>query len=227
MQPRDDARRDGVLEPQRAAHRDRRLADFRKSVFELRRRQAFPLHLKDGEVGLRVGRHERRRDLLTRGQHDREVRRAGDHVIVRDDAAVFIPDDAAAATFAGKHRHHRRLYAPDQRGDIVVLLYPDDPAKSYIKRVAGLPGEMVQIEHGKLYINGQQIEEPYLDADYLSYETTGPTQVKDHHYFVLGDNRRNSSDSRSWGLVPEKYIYGKAIFRYYPFLPFEHVGPLE
>lgn len=116
---------------------------------------------------------------------------------------------------------------PIKRGDIVVLLYPDDPAKSYIKRVAGLPGEMVQIEHGKLYINGQLIEEPYLDADYLSYETTGPTQVKDHHYFVLGDNRRNSSDSRSWGLVPEKYIYGKAIFRYYPFLPFEHVGPLE
>jgi signal peptidase I len=116
---------------------------------------------------------------------------------------------------------------PIRRGDIVVLLYPDDPSKSYIKRVAGLPGETIQIEHGKLYVDGKFIDEPYLDSDYLSYETTGPTQVKDHHYFVLGDNRRNSSDSRAWGLVPEKYIYGKAIFRYYPFLPFEHIGALD
>lgn len=112
---------------------------------------------------------------------------------------------------------------PIKRGDIVVLLYPEDPSKSYIKRVVGLPGEEVNVENGKLYINGVQIDEPYLDAEYLSQDTMGPTRVKEHHYFVMGDNRRNSSDSRYWGLVPEKYIYGKAIFRYYP----ERVGKID
>ncbi len=94
---------------------------------------------------------------------------------------------------------------PIKRGDIVVLLYPDDPSKSYIKRVAGLPGEEVNVDNGKLYINGAQIDEPYLDSEYLSSDSMpGPVRVKDHHYFVLGDNRRNSSDSRYWGLVPRK-----------------------
>ena len=116
---------------------------------------------------------------------------------------------------------------PIKRGDIVVLLYPEDPSKSYIKRVVGLPGEEVNIENGKLYINGTQMDEQYLDPEYLSVDSTGPTRVKEHHYFVMGDNRRNSSDSRYWGLVPEKYIYGKAIFRYYPFMPFERVGKLD
>jgi signal peptidase I len=117
---------------------------------------------------------------------------------------------------------------PIKRGDIVVLLYPDDPSKSYIKRVAGLPGEEVNVENGKLYINGTQVDEPYLDSEYLSSDSMpGPVHVKDHHYFVLGDNRRNSSDSRYWGLVPEKYIYGKAIFRYYPFTPVERIGAIE
>jgi signal peptidase I len=117
---------------------------------------------------------------------------------------------------------------PIKRGDIVVLLFPDDPSKSYIKRVVGLPGEEVSIEDGRLYINGIPQDEPYLSPDYLSHDSMEhPVRVKDHHYFVLGDNRRNSSDSRYWGFVPEKYIYGKAVFRYYPFLPFEHVGGLQ
>ncbi len=119
---------------------------------------------------------------------------------------------------------------PIKRGDIVVLLFPDDPSKSYIKRVVGLPGEEVSVENGKLYINGVQIDEPYLDPEYLSQDSMQNPEfgrVKAHHYFVLGDNRRNSSDSRYWGQVPEKYIYGKAIFRYYPFSPFERVGKIE
>jgi signal peptidase I len=117
---------------------------------------------------------------------------------------------------------------PIKRGDIVVLLYPDDPSKSYIKRVVGLPGEEVNVENGRLYINGQQIDEPYLDSEYLSADSMpGSVHVKEHHYFVLGDNRRNSSDSRYWGLVPEKYIYGKAIFRYYPFTPVERIGAID
>jgi signal peptidase I len=117
---------------------------------------------------------------------------------------------------------------PIKRGDIVVLLYPDDPSKSYIKRVVGLPGEQVNVDNGKLYIDGRPIDEPYLDSEYLSADSMpGPVDVKAHHYFVLGDNRRNSSDSRYWGLVPEKYIYGKAIFRYYPFTPVERIGAIE
>ena len=117
---------------------------------------------------------------------------------------------------------------PIKRGDIVVLLFPDDPSKSYIKRVVGLPGEEINIEDGKLFINGQQIDEPYLDSEFLSRDSLPtPTRIKDHHYFVMGDNRRNSSDSRYWGLVPERYIYGQAIFRYYPFTPFERVGKLQ
>ncbi len=117
---------------------------------------------------------------------------------------------------------------PIKRGDIVVLLFPNDPSKSYIKRVIGLPGEKVEIHDGKLFIDGEQVEENYLDTDYLSHDSTPiPTEVTAHHYFVMGDNRNNSSDSRSWGLVPEKYIYGKAIFRYYPFMPFERVGKID
>jgi signal peptidase I len=117
---------------------------------------------------------------------------------------------------------------PIKRGDIVVLLYPDDPSKSYIKRVVGLPGEEVNVENGRLYINGAQVDEPYIDQEYLSADSMpGSVHVKEHHYFVLGDNRRNSSDSRYWGLVPEKYIYGKAIFRYYPFTPVERIGAID
>jgi len=119
---------------------------------------------------------------------------------------------------------------PIRRGDIVVLLYPEDPSKSYIKRVVGLSGETVQIENGRLYINGALISEPYLSTDALADTSDyGPEQIKRHHYFVLGDNRRNSSDSRSHdvGMVPEKYIYGQAIFRYYPFVPLQHIGLLD
>lgn len=117
---------------------------------------------------------------------------------------------------------------PIKRGDIVVLLYPLDPSKSYIKRVVGLPGEEINIEDGKLYINGQLVEEPYLDPGYTDNNSLAtPKRIPDHHYFVMGDHRRNSSDSRYWDFVPEKYIYGKAIFRYYPFTPYERVGKID
>jgi signal peptidase I len=108
-----------------------------------------------------------------------------------------------------------------QRGDIVVFWYPDDPSKSYIKRIIGLPGETVEIREGRVYIKSQGreqlLEEPYLDPQRnLSSASAPPKEVKPHHYFVMGDNRDASSDSRYWGLVPEKYIYGKALFRYWP-----------
>jgi signal peptidase I len=106
---------------------------------------------------------------------------------------------------------------PIKRGDIVVLYYPRDPSKSYIKRVIGLPGEDVTIEGGKLYINGVLQSESYLPPEAINEYHRPPTNehVDEHHYFVMGDNRNYSSDSRDWKLVPEKYIYGKAMFRYY------------
>jgi signal peptidase I len=107
---------------------------------------------------------------------------------------------------------------PDiERGDIIVFWYPKDPTKSYIKRVIGLPGETVQIRAGRIFVNGKELKEPYLDPTLdAAPEDKPPTYIEPHFYFVMGDNRDNSSDSRSWGLVPEKYIYGKALFRYWP-----------
>ena len=103
-----------------------------------------------------------------------------------------------------------------QRGDIVVFWYPDDPDKSYVKRLIGLPGETVEIRDGRVYINGNELPENYLDEEHNRSKPSFPPQkVEPHHYFVMGDNRDNSSDSRYWGLVPEKYIYGRAFFRYW------------
>ena len=112
-----------------------------------------------------------------------------------------------------------------ERGDIVVFWYPDDPDKSYVKRLIGLPGETVEVRDGKVYINGNLLPENYLDEEHNRSKPSFPPQrIEPHHYFVMGDNRDNSSDSRYWGSVPEKYIYGRAFFRYWK--P-QSVGPLQ
>ena len=105
-----------------------------------------------------------------------------------------------------------------ERGDIVVFWYPDDPSKSFIKRVIGLPGETIRMDQrGQLFINGRPVEENFLSSDRNLHPRIIPeTYIKPHYYFVMGDNRDASNDSRAWGLVPEKYIYGKAMFRYWP-----------
>jgi len=103
-----------------------------------------------------------------------------------------------------------------ERGDIVVFWFPKEPDKSYVKRIIGLPGEMVEVRNGKVIVDGQELQEDYLDLEHNQSLPTFPAKkVDEHHYFVMGDNRDNSSDSRYWGLVPEKYIYGKAFFRYW------------
>lgn len=99
-----------------------------------------------------------------------------------------------------------------KRGDVVVFWYPDDPSKSYIKRLIGLSGDTVEIREGEVLINGRKLEEPYVDPKFkLSHASQPPVLVRAHYYYVLGDNRDSSSDSRIWGLVPEKYIYAKVI----------------
>src|SRR5882724_11450114 len=106
------------------------------------------------------------------------------------------------------------------RGDVVVFWYPVDQTKSVIKRVIGLPGDLVQIKEGHVFINGEQLNEPYVPAEYLDFSDYGPLRVKAGEYFVMGDHRISSNDSRMFGPVAAKYIYGKAVFAYWPMAQF-------
>jgi signal peptidase I len=106
-----------------------------------------------------------------------------------------------------------RLHDP-QRGDIIVFRDPHTPNRKLIKRVIGLPGETVEIQQGQVFINGQPLEEPYIQNP--GYYSSPPTQIPDGQYFVLGDNRNNSSDSHSWGTLERDLIVGKAWLSYWP-----------
>jgi signal peptidase I len=103
-----------------------------------------------------------------------------------------------------------------QRGDVVVFWYPRDPSVSFIKRVVGVPGDVVELRSGVLYVNSVRVEEDFLKPAYRDSDSYPPVEVKPGYYYVLGDHRNSSNDSRSWGEVPEKYIYGKAVFRFWP-----------
>lgn len=109
-----------------------------------------------------------------------------------------------------------RLGSPKQ-GDVIVFRFPLDPSQEYIKRVIGLPGDMVKVENGKVYVNGQALIEPYIAAkpNYIAER-----QVPENSLFVLGDNRNNSSDSHSWGAVPMENVIGKAVAVYWPLQDF-------
>jgi len=102
-----------------------------------------------------------------------------------------------------------------QRGDVVVFKYPLETKKDYVKRLIGLPGEKIQIKNSQLYINDMLIEEPYLPEG-LKFADFGPVEVPEGEYFMLGDNRNNSSDSRVWGFVKEDLLIGKAQVIYWP-----------
>jgi len=103
-----------------------------------------------------------------------------------------------------------------QRGDLVVFHFPLDPSQSYIKRVVGLPGDTVQIEGGQVLLNGKPLDEPYVPDEYRDHISLPKEPVPAGHYFVLGDHRNSSSDSRMWGFVDRAEIYGKAVFVYWP-----------
>jgi len=110
------------------------------------------------------------------------------------------------------------------REDIVVFRYPRDPTKSYIKRVIGLAGDRVRINDGKVYVNGHKLYEPYVPSLYADTRSYPEIIVPPHSYFLLGDHRTMSDDSRDFGPVDETYIYGKAVFGYWPI---ERLGTLR
>ena len=146
----------------------------------------------------------------------------GDHLLVNK--FIFGPTES---------RLERILLPVKQlkREDIVVFKYPEEPERDFIKRVIGLPGETVEVREKKVFINGKALTEPY--AHYLEpvatpsefHEVTsfdvreryGPVTVPPDHYFVMGDNRDNSQDSRYWGLLPREYIKGKALILYWSY----------
>ena len=143
----------------------------------------------------------------------------GDHLLVNK--FVFGPEPTGFERAVLPMRDIRR-------GDIVVFKYPDEPERDFIKRVIGLPGETLELRNKKIYINGQALDEPYvhyIDATHSASEVTsfdvreryGPVKVPADQYFVMGDNRDNSQDSRYWGFLPRHYVKGKALLIYWSY----------
>ena len=108
-----------------------------------------------------------------------------------------------------------------QQGDVVVFQYPHDHTKSYIKRVIALPGDSLRIDHGRVYVNGKRLPEPYVPNRFSDDRSQPEMVLPPHEYFMMGDHRSISSDSRDFGPVERNLIYGKAVFVYWPM---EQVG---
>ena len=145
----------------------------------------------------------------------------GDHLLVNK--FVFAPTASGAEQAALPIRDIRR-------GDIVVFKFPEEPERDFIKRVIGLPGETVELRARQVYINGQRIQESYAhymfpqgqDDEHGSFdvrEKYGPVTVPAGHFFMMGDNRDNSQDSRYWGFLPAHYVKGRALMIYWSFEP--------
>jgi signal peptidase I len=115
--------------------------------------------------------------------------------------------------FINKFVYH---VAAIERGDVVVFRYPRDPEKSYIKRVIGLPGDRLRIDRGQVWLNGKRLEESYVPEEYRDTKSMAEMVVPEDFYFMMGDHRSISSDSREFGPVDRSLIYGKAVFVYWP-----------
>ncbi len=101
-------------------------------------------------------------------------------------------------------------------GDIVMLYYPLNPDKMFVKRVIAGEGDVVRIVDGRVYVNDIPLHDDYVPEEFRSHDDWGPTVIQQGYYFVMGDHRNNSSDSRHWGQVPKKYIVGKVKVRWWP-----------
>ena len=105
-------------------------------------------------------------------------------------------------------------FHPPQHGEVVIFNFPNDPSRDFVKRVIGIPGDMVEIRGGHTFVNGKQIQEGYAELDDL--DEMESLEVPANSYFMMGDNRKHSNDSRDWGAVPLEYIVGRAWVRYWP-----------
>lgn len=103
-----------------------------------------------------------------------------------------------------------------RRGDIVMLYYPVNPEKSFVKRVIAEEGDTVRIVSGRVYVNDIPLNDDYVRPELRSHDDWGPQLIPEGYYFVMGDNRINSSDSRNWGMVPKRYIMGRVQIRWWP-----------
>src|ERR1041384_3954922 len=123
-----------------------------------------------------------------------------------------------------------------KRGDIIVFKFPEDPERDFIKRTIGLPGDTIELRNKKVYVNGKALDEPYVhflfpppgetpEEDFDVRVHYGPVTVPPDHYFMMGDNRDNSEDSRYWGFLPRDYVKGKAAFIYWSFADTEEGQP--
>jgi signal peptidase I len=106
--------------------------------------------------------------------------------------------------------------SPPRRGDIVMMHYPRNPQRLFVKRVIAGPGDTVHIRNGQTYVNGEPEAAAYVVPEARSADTWGPAAVPEGHYFVMGDRRNNSSDSRHWGYVPAGYVVGRVTLRWWP-----------
>ena len=156
----------------------------------------------------------------------------GDHLLVNK--FVFSPTASAA-------EHWLLPVGEVHRGDIVVFKFPEAPERDFIKRAIGLPGETLEVRRKRVYIDGELLDEPYLRNQMASLpagavaldrrDNFGPVPVPEGHYFMMGDNRDNSQDSRFWGPLPHSYLKGKAMVVYWsydagePVLPEIGIGP--
>ena len=105
---------------------------------------------------------------------------------------------------------------PIERGDVVVFRYPRDPSKSYIKRVIAMAGDHIRIDAGQVYVNDKALDESYVPPEYADVRSLPEMVVPSNSYFMLGDHRSMSDDSRNFGPVNQSFIYGKAVFGYWP-----------
>jgi signal peptidase I len=133
-----------------------------------------------------------------------------------------VDGQSMAPTLGDEDRHivNKAAYMPwvgePRVGDIVMLYYPNNPAKAFVKRVIAREGDTIRIVDGKVFRNDVLMDDSFIPSEYRSHDDWGPEVVPEGYYFVMGDNRNHSSDSRHWRFVPKRYIIGKVQLRWWP-----------